>query len=573
MLAIHLPLRINTASKGVCDIYLVITMDALTTRNTTLGSSYDVFVPPLNPQLRKAGVEEGKEFIRCHFSLKAPGNVFMPKADFQKPLSQHARGLLLSLKSLSQAMSFEVYLARTPRSEDVVSNFFQRLRSDAARSPSVKWKSTFSGRKVVKDEWVGYHIYEEDTLPVNWNPLVEECPPSYNEAVQLTRRNCEETSLATEILQHPDFGNLPKPANPSSIPGTETPSCSEDGEEDESRPAVQLKEKLRRTVHFEDERPRDEVTEKRQQKNRQAPEATQEDGHPRCGPQQSRHPKRKADEAVSDTEPDDGICLRESLFGMRHDTEEYDNVVAAAGELDVKVYQLNPVSAISRFMSDFIVAPSSVFDPKGRNRRLFSESQFTRFCDVVLWLRTTWTWQPLAHDTYFIELSTICYAILKNNKDRYLHIRWKCMDMFLKDPEGKQADNKRSERRTNKKGPWEVKPTDRAHWISRLIYHRLGPGSDTLIFDELLALQHLSSIWKEIGGDHGVPKAGHEKDYALREVSFNTQMAACVLVAFYKEGMHPPQEHGTPFKPQSEEQRRKKVARKMPLYVEEVPGP
>ncbi|KAF4534693.1 Uridylate kinase [Lasiodiplodia theobromae] len=458
MLSIHLSLKLSVSSKGHFNTYLVIPVDALDTRDA---SYYDILVPPEAPQFKKAGVKEGKDFVRCHFSLKAPGHVVMQVPATPKQPSEHARGLLLSLKSLSEAMSFEVYLPRTTASENVVERFFRGLRSGDATSPEIDYQSTFSGRKVAINDWETYQIHSRDTLTPGWNPLIEENPPPYEEV----------SEQAPQVVQ-------------------ETPVPPEQGPQ--------------RTVRFEDEMSGDEGARVKRQKVRQAEAALQANGDRKGGPRERRRLKRKADEAVSDTESG---STRKSWRMSR--------------QTDVK-------SAVLRHMSANAIVSCSVFASKGHNRAIFDESQFSWFCDAVLWLKAVWAHQPDAHDAYSSQLRDMCRAIRLKETEKYQRIREECVDLFLKrDPKGKRA--------SSEKGPWEVKATDRATWISRLIFNRLGIASDTLIYDELVALQHLACEWEKIGGDEGVPKPGCEEDYTRLKASFNTQMAACVLVALYKD--------------------------------------
>lgn len=109
------------------------------------------------------------------------------------------------------------------------------------------------------------------------------------------------------------------------------------------------------------------------------------------------------------------------------------------------------------------------------------------------------------------------------NRELFVKIREMCMDIFLKE-----------NRVTKYKGPWKVKLTHRPSWICRFICERLGTGTNTLVIDKVRALQCLCDRWQTFSGDAGTPVPGHKQEYTQREESVNLQMAAYILVAFYK---------------------------------------
>lgn len=352
MLAIHLPLKLRNVSKAACDMYLVIPADALDMRNTHSASSYSILVPPPTQQLRKAGVQEDEESICCHFSLlKAPSPVVMPIPRSQRLPSEHARGLLLSLKSLSEAMSFDVYLVRSPENEDVVQKIFQKLRSGHAQSPKIYWRNTLSGREVTTNDWTAYQIHDKEALPVDWNPLVEQSPPPYKETVQAARRDDEEAFLSTKFPQHLDFESLPKPMNALLIPDTKSPSISEDGGEDESEASIV--------------RPNETIREGRQ-KNYQAPEAPREDIYREHSLEQSRRPKRKADEAGSNAESVSRVCVAFSDYALRFGSKRITKTAHQFGiVLEFRNHVLTTPSLLKGTFTHISVCPGIIISGSG----------------------------------------------------------------------------------------------------------------------------------------------------------------------------------------------------------------
>lgn len=108
LIAFELQFKINAASKGVRNLYLAIPVKHL---EVTVVSPLDVIENPTEArEFQKAGMNSSTKVVRLMLSLKELGYVTMPLQGFNKQMSTKSKGLLLSLRSLSRAMGFEVYL-------------------------------------------------------------------------------------------------------------------------------------------------------------------------------------------------------------------------------------------------------------------------------------------------------------------------------------------------------------------------------------------------------------------------------------------------------------------------------
>ncbi|KAL1633896.1 hypothetical protein SLS58_010885 [Diplodia intermedia] len=184
LLYFHLPLKIHATSKGTRNIYLVVPAASFDMVDASTNSLELVSNPQETPALSKAGVEAGAELIHARFALQQPGFVLMTAGKAQKPVNERSRGLLLSLKSLSQARSFDLYVRNLESNADIVRKFLRAVSSGTCRSPEVDRKATFNGRPWGINAWDTYKLRDDETLSKVWNPLFDEAPPSYEATVQ-----------------------------------------------------------------------------------------------------------------------------------------------------------------------------------------------------------------------------------------------------------------------------------------------------------------------------------------------------------------------------------------------------
>lgn len=148
LLYIHVPLKINNSPKGIRNTYIIVPAEAFNIDN---GSASTDVLPLVHNRrdhlvLNNIGIEAGTKLIWVRFVLREPGYVLIPMGKARKPVNERSRGLLLSLKSLSQAESFELYVRDLQLNAFVIRNFFRRLCRDNSGSPIINYKSTFNGR-------------------------------------------------------------------------------------------------------------------------------------------------------------------------------------------------------------------------------------------------------------------------------------------------------------------------------------------------------------------------------------------------------------------------------------------
>lgn len=185
-----------------------------------------VYGPREHPALCTTGVEVGAKLLWVRFLLKEPGYVLMPVGKAQKPVNERSCGLLLSLKSLSQADSFELYVRDLGPNADFLRSFLRTLCLDTVRGPEINCKATFNGRPWGTNAWKSYKLCDDETLPGIWNPIFDERPPSYDETVQSA------PSLAEKALNSGSEERINDSGEASSRPHVITgQQHSEDGNE------------------------------------------------------------------------------------------------------------------------------------------------------------------------------------------------------------------------------------------------------------------------------------------------------------------------------------------------------
>lgn len=524
MLHICLPLKLG--GRGIWPMFLVIPADSFDSV-----SCPEDFVPPTTPRFKRAGVHPGTKLLRCRFKLKERGFALMPLPKSMRPFSDHFRGLLLSLKSLSLATNFDIYLPSTVGSRRVVQSFFEMVQRGPSQSPEIDLRETFDGRKAGQNLWKEYGIDDEETLALEWNPIIEDTPPAYDEVVRTSPQNIRDAHtppLSTELHDHLRLFQAS-----TSIPDTDQ-SFYEEGE-------VESGSSGDHEVQDDEQVDRERVTSRdgegqavppaatgvQEQEHREASEDPQHSDQCERYSQQNRPPKRKAGEAFSDVAPDRGrfapigdTATARKKKGLRTKRKTYIPFISRLTAADREAYERQ---AEILLLSGVTTAPSSILSPDGPNRSLFNKSQFRWFCDAVLWLRATWPRKHCILTTHRDELHLMCQAIHRQDRAPFEKARKRCMEKFLTDAPVPSAEH-----------PWQVKLVHRVEWVAEFVYNALGAGSDTLIIDELQALHYLATEWQKAGGDRGTPDTGQEQAYADRETAFQTQMAACVLVAFYK---------------------------------------
>lgn len=515
LLYIHVPLKINDSPKGMRNTYMIVPAEAF---NIDDGSASTDVLPLVHngrdhSVLNNTGVEAGTKLIWVRFVLREPGYILMPVGKARKPVNERSRGLLLSLKSLSQAESFELYVRDLQPNAFVMRNFFRRLCRDNGGSPIIDYKSTFNGRPWGINAWKSYNLREDETLPAKWNPVLDEAPPSYEETVQSAPGPREKAAItgaseschgsseslsASEELAAQDLTEDDNEEGRGACDAVDDPQGSRDSSREpastqDSPHSHNGREDSEETIILED-RP-------------------VQDG----GPQQD-HRKRSAHEARLDVEPSlragpeakRGAKVRKSVSFAIYDEDEAVRRRAAFEEEPVRI-----LTETAIFHTKSVLA-------RGPNRSIFDSTQYRWFCDVVLWLAAVWRRDHSAHEIYLDEILKLCKSIRKKDREEFERIRLRCMVMFTQQSRTGQ-DN----------GPFAYALKDRTQWMIEFFYKEFGPGHDTVVIDELTTLHESACYWVAVGGDKGPTGQENAQEYNRRENGFYFQMSSCLLVACY----------------------------------------
>lgn len=549
---LHMPLKINATSRGMKNTYMVFPAESFDTQDDCVSHSVSKLaqVPSAKSVLSDAGIQAGSELIHARFVLKQPGFLVMPTAEVPKPVTERSRALILSLKSLSQALSFDIYMRDLKPNSDAMDNFLGNLHSGTFRSAEIDYDGTFNGRPWSINAWKSYNLREGESLQRGWDPLSNAHPPTY------------EASVRQEVNQSADAVTSPfqKGVDNRQDRGE---GFSEQAVHSEGHARVERFHGSQATVSAQEipaevGKQQDHVHEaltpqgisQNGGKRRNDPQETTmsqglpaEQGHdpdpaqPEHGPheesQQCRPRKRSARAAFSDTELESshrasinaragasGVTkIRKRVAFVAHEEPSTEREAAKVGPEE---FESGPLRVLeqdaARFSSRSILGG-------GPNRAFFDDTQYRWFCDVTLWLTTVWFREHSVHDVYLEELFTLCKAIRMRDRCRFERTRIRCMEMFAQ-----QA------RRSDDAGPFACKLTDRTGWMIRFLYGRFGPGYDTSVADELTALHETARGWVGAGGDPNlVGKLGKRKNSSW-ERGFFYQMAACLVVACYKKG-------------------------------------
>lgn len=205
----HLTLRTNADNRRAKHIFLVIPTESFDASAADPTSCVHVHNRPCDaPALSEVPL------FRTRFTLKQPGYVLMTQVKTLKGLSKRSSGLLMGLRSLSRALSFDVYIPHTKQSEDTMRNFFLRLREGPIQTPEIDRSATFHGRPCLTNDWTAYGLKDDDKLPSRLSQPVGESPPSYDEAVTLSHeghRDAATSANERQIVSREKGDDLVKP--------------------------------------------------------------------------------------------------------------------------------------------------------------------------------------------------------------------------------------------------------------------------------------------------------------------------------------------------------------------------
>ncbi|KAK8216457.1 hypothetical protein IWZ01DRAFT_480390 [Phyllosticta capitalensis] len=539
LLYFYLPLKIRAANKGIRDFYLVVPAEAIRRPDgLTL-------------------LEENEDSLSLRLALHGPSAVLMPTAGAKRPLSVQVRGLLLALKSLSQTPRFEVTFPRSDCLEAVLRAAAARVKgsegaaheesSFSLRSPQIDFEKTFSGREWGENEWDRYLIIPGETLQGEWNPLVQEAPPRYEDVVAEGHAGCgAEVGVGDGEGGGEELGDGERPGGGEAGDGERLVGGEQQqprGEKDKGLlldttnapypPTLPTPSKA--TGHTQDPG-----------SNRPAPlkrKAASPPPHP--------HPHAKPSPLPQPT-PLPTTLLLTTLH--RH---------------------LSPSSPPGS-LSTFLPLPStsqSVLN-LGRSRCLFTDEQYARFFNGVAWLATLWPRRPDALPVLLPHAGRMMMCVRESDWVRFAACRVAAMGAALvlsggqgvgKEHEERPPGGKRRRKtppgpRLGEVNPLAVPPTRAAAALVGFIYVRIGEGADAFIVDDLLALQEVAVLLEqaaaaaglrgaETGAQGGQGEPGeratgglgleHASGDAVDElerqvVAFTWQLAACVMLALFK---------------------------------------
>ncbi|OJD33986.1 proline-rich receptor-like protein kinase perk4-like [Diplodia corticola] len=195
LLLLHLPLRVRPgAGSKPTDLFLILPPEAFnspTPLDITTASTSEFPNSHLD-LLKSAGLSDSINAVRLAFKLRDPGYVLMPRIKLKNELLGTPRELLLALRSLSQATSFDVYLKRSTYSQVALSDFRAAVLDGSARMPRLRPKSMYQGRGAKQDAWELFGLHANDAGPSKEKPSTARsgesdregsAPPSYKEVV------------------------------------------------------------------------------------------------------------------------------------------------------------------------------------------------------------------------------------------------------------------------------------------------------------------------------------------------------------------------------------------------------
>lgn len=566
IMSIHLPLKPSPNSKHTGDIYLMLPLESLDVGASALRHG----------ELTRADGEGETDVVHVHLVFMKPGYALMPVPEAQRPLKGRPVELLSNLKSLSRTGSFDLYLPHTTANVYLMDTLFKHLREGTLCTAEINHKSTFSGRRWGRDAWTAYGLRDDDVVGespplyeevVNQRAGREDAPahsvakidnacksprPDPNNASTNVERGSQDVksprtvskhavtdapadspadvpaeadteadTLAMDpmqwLLNHPEL--WPQHGAPCSLPDTQYPSESEaNSSKDVQHHSEDHEEGSREQAQGED---LDHSLESRECSGYAQEQVTGLLSAPDEA-EGELHRKRKAREALSDSEPSSGPPIR----SVRQ-TRATGNRKRMASGRDGTPHEQPRIlikSPLRRFYEEGLKFTSCSIFCNGKSRNLFDSTQYRWFIELVLWMRKLWHRQGNFHEAYLKELGTLCQAIKARDRRAFETIRLQCMSSFVE-----------GERRPPSvlKSPFEYRRKDRVDYIIKFLYCDVGPGADELAVDDLIALRHQVVGWETLGGED-CPELQRVEEWYQHGLAFDTQMCACVLVALYK---------------------------------------
>ncbi|OJD40275.1 uridylate kinase [Diplodia corticola] len=180
LISFHLPVCTRaTQRKTEKNMFLIVPAERLRIQLDLV--DFDTLPPPTRGQLRNNHLGDTEAgLVRARFSLMTSAYVLMPK--LRRPLARPLTGapgrLMSSLRALSEAKEFDVYLSRGDV-EHRLQKICSTLHQHPIETPDLDINATFDGGySGGKNLWESYPFV--GGAEYAWNPMVDEAPPPYD---------------------------------------------------------------------------------------------------------------------------------------------------------------------------------------------------------------------------------------------------------------------------------------------------------------------------------------------------------------------------------------------------------
>lgn len=222
LITFHLPVNTRaTQRKSEKNMYLVVPAERLHLDVDVV--DFDKLPPTTRAQLRNNCLEDIENgLVHARFSLETAAYVVMPK--LRRPLARPLTGaparLMSSLRALSEAKQFDVYLSPRGYVEHRLQKIRSTLYQHLIETPDLDMHATFGGGYGGgKNIWESYPCVEDGESA--WNPLADDtyCEDVPAEKVELVKEHPIQPSFETlgrRVVPWPPDGNTP-PAETTSM--------------------------------------------------------------------------------------------------------------------------------------------------------------------------------------------------------------------------------------------------------------------------------------------------------------------------------------------------------------------
>ncbi|KAH7033963.1 hypothetical protein B0J12DRAFT_680026, partial [Macrophomina phaseolina] len=182
LLLFHLAVRLHASSKErPQDFFLPIPADFFDTGDPlNLSNETAKNIVPIHWQVKQSALAELERVMRVKISLRYPGFVIMPAINRSKKVLGTPRKLLLLLRSLSQATTFDAFLPDYERPKTALDALATGVRQGLMRTSPLRFRSMFDGRSGKRNNWEVFGMAEDGPADDLDSDAVE-APPCYSE--------------------------------------------------------------------------------------------------------------------------------------------------------------------------------------------------------------------------------------------------------------------------------------------------------------------------------------------------------------------------------------------------------